>query len=865
MALLNGTIGDNLIAGTSQADTIAALEGNDTVAGLEGSDLLYGNQGNDLLYGNQGQDTLYGGKGNDTLYGGKDNDLLLGNVGEDTLVGNQGNDTLYGGKGNDVLRGGQGNDLVFGDQGNDVLYGDLGNDTLRGGEGRDVFVLGTESDVFADFTPGEDLIGLSSGLSFSNLSIAQGTGTNANNTIITNTQTGAILAILQGVNSSSLGASDFTTNLSPITANAPTPSPTTPPVNPPVRPPLQSPSPTPVEDPGETLLTAANIGSLTSSRVFTNFVGDSDPTDIYRFSLPTASRLNAVLNGLSADADLYLIRDFNNNNEIDDNDVINFSLEEGTTPETIEQALAAGTYFLVVEQYEGDTNYNLNLSATPVPAPVDTAGETLATARNVGNLTATPQVINEFVGEVDPTDIFKVTLTQASNTIKIDLTNLSADADLYLGRDRNNDGDIELSEILAQSENPGTAAESIEVSGLVAGDYYIFVEQFEGDTNYDLSLSSTATPTPVPTPTPTPISYSTDFGYGLVNAAAAVARVLNQAPFADVPDPTSTTPNNNLGDLNLINAPEVWAKGYTGQGIVVAVIDTGVDYRHPELADNMWRNTREIPGDGIDNDGNGYIDDVFGFDFVGNDSDPQEDPSDKQGFGHGTHVAGTIAGRNNGITTDANGNSFQMTGVAYNAQIMALRALGPQSASATTRFPDPVASAIDYAVANGAKVINMSLGVPGPDSTQDSITNDETKAALQRARAAGVAVVAIASGNNRDSYAAGQVTRPAVPSRYSQDDLAMSVGAVDRDRKLASFSNPAGLPQLDFIVAPGVQVLSAWPGNIYNSIDGTSMATPHVAGVMALMLDAAARNNVTLTPSQLENILTQTSTQNVIV
>jgi subtilisin family serine protease len=132
--------------------------------------------------------------------------------------------------------------------------------------------------------------------------------------------------------------------------------------------------------------------------------------------------------------------------------------------------------------------------------------------------------------------------------------------------------------------------------------------------------------------------FTNNKGYGFINAAAAVASTIGQAPFADVPNLNTV----NWG-IDLIKAPEVWNAGFTGQGITVAVIDTGVDYNHPDLKDNIWVNVDEIADNGIDDDKNGFIDDIRGWDFVNNDNAPIETQ------GHGTHVAGIIAASRNSI------------------------------------------------------------------------------------------------------------------------------------------------------------------------------------------------------------------------
>lgn len=311
-----------------------------------------------------------------------------------------------------------------------------------------------------------------------------------------------------------------------------------------------------------------------------------------------------------------------------------------------------------------------------------------------------------------------------------------------------------------------------------------------------------------------PAGYNPSYGYGLVNAAAAVADALGQAsPFADV----SNLDGNDWG-RDIINAPEVWAQGYTGQDIVVAVIDTGVDYNHSDLDANIWVNSNEIAGNGLDDDGNGYVDDVRGWDFVDNDSDPMDTDN------HGTHVAGIIAAENNGTG---------ITGVAYNAQIMPVRVLGPNGGSQTD-----IAAGIRYAVDNGADVINLSLG--------GNYTSDIDSAAIQYAAENGVVVV-MAASNDGDP-------QPDYPAYYATD-WGIAVGAVDSTNTMADFSNRAGTTLLDYVVAPGVDILSTIRDDFYEGLNGTSMAAPHVAGVAALILSA----NSSLTPTQVEDIITATA------
>lgn len=312
------------------------------------------------------------------------------------------------------------------------------------------------------------------------------------------------------------------------------------------------------------------------------------------------------------------------------------------------------------------------------------------------------------------------------------------------------------------------------------------------------------------------------WGHGLVNGAAAVAQAINRTEFSQVADLDGTR-----WGLDLVRAPEVWAQGYTGQGVVVAVLDEGVDYTHPALAANIWSNSAEIPENGIDDDHNGFIDDVRGWDFIGNDNDPIDVT------GHGTHVAGTIAATQEGLG---------VTGVAYNAQIMPVRVLGFQGGS-----DNGVAQGIRYAVENGADVINMSLGRFGGGPLSEAV-----QTALRFAREQGVTVV-IAAGNERQTLGATRSQR--YTSFIGANNLGIAVGSVTSRRQVNSYSNPAGNSPSTFVVAPGFDIRSTLPGGSYFYESGTSMATPHVSGIVALMLSA----NPDLTPAQIEDILTRTS------
>ncbi len=202
--------GNDLLNGGRGDDTIRAGDGDDTIFGDRGEDLLFGEDGNDDILGNEGKDTIEGGLSNDTLNGNGNFDFLDGGDGEDILSGDRGNDTLIGGADNDTLRGGTGTDFLEGGDGDDLLSGEQGRDLLSGGHGNDIFVLQSHQgkDTIVDFSDGIDLLGLSNGLNFDNLTIVQ----NGLNTSIHDlTNNNATLAILSNVNATDINAHDFTT------------------------------------------------------------------------------------------------------------------------------------------------------------------------------------------------------------------------------------------------------------------------------------------------------------------------------------------------------------------------------------------------------------------------------------------------------------------------------------------------------------------------------------------------------------------------------------------------------------------------------------------------------------------------------
>lgn len=275
--------------------------------------------------------------------------------------------------------------------------------------------------------------------------------------------------------------------------------------------------------------------------------------------------------------------------------------------------------------------------------------------------------------------------------------------------------------------------------------------------------------------------------------------------------------------LNLIQAPQTWTQtGITGQGVVVGVIDTGVCPSHPDISGQLWTNPCEIPSNGIDDDQNGFIDDIRGWNFESNNNNTNDT------FGHGSHVAGTVAG---------NGAQGNQCGVAPDARIMALKFFNSFAGEQS------VWNCMQYGVDNGADILTASLGWPHNVGPQRATWRQVCENSI----AAGVVVI-YAAGNEGCGTTFDNVRTPGdVPA-------VITVGAVSCSDNIAGFSScgpvtwqnippyndcpyPPGCIKPD-VSAPGVGTLSHSFCSGYTSLDGTSMATPHVAGLSALILQA---------------------------
>lgn len=303
-----------------------------------------------------------------------------------------------------------------------------------------------------------------------------------------------------------------------------------------------------------------------------------------------------------------------------------------------------------------------------------------------------------------------------------------------------------------------------------------------------------------------------------------ISKRLLKSPFTDftaaIPDDTdfgklwglrNTGSNEPQGSAGIegadVNALKAWDLTKGSKAVRIAVIDTGVDYTHPDLKGNMWTNAGEIPGNRIDDDKNGFIDDVYGYDFANNDANPMD------GNGHGSHCSGTIGAVHN--------NKTGVAGVMADVSIMAIKFLGDDGSGTL----EAAVKAIDYATLMNVDLMSNSWGGGG--------RSEALYEAIQRASDKGIIFTAAAgnSSSNND-------TSPSYPASYENANI-VSVAALTAQNGLASFSS-YGRNSVH-IAAPGHNILSTVNGGAYDVYSGTSMATPHVSGVLGLLLAKEGR------------------------
>lgn len=290
-----------------------------------------------------------------------------------------------------------------------------------------------------------------------------------------------------------------------------------------------------------------------------------------------------------------------------------------------------------------------------------------------------------------------------------------------------------------------------------------------------------------------------------------------------VGDPNDMYYRSQYG-LSLISAANAWDISSGSTDLIALTIDTGVDYNHPDLQKNLWKNPLEIPGNSIDDDGNGYIDDVYGINAITNTGNPADDN------GHGTHVAGIIGAQAN--------NGIGVAGVSPNVKIVAAKFL---NSSGTGSLSNAI-----KAIAYGNALKKAGYNIVVSNNSWGSVSySDALKVAIQDSEKLGILFVAAAgnSATNNDSS-------PFYPASYAVPNV-ISVGSVDAGAIYSSFSNYG--PTTVHIAAPGGSILSTIPGSMYAYKSGTSMAAPHVTGV------------VVLTQSVCSGVLTAPQTKDIIL
>ncbi len=253
----------------------------------------------------------------------------------------------------------------------------------------------------------------------------------------------------------------------------------------------------------------------------------------------------------------------------------------------------------------------------------------------------------------------------------------------------------------------------------------------------------------------------------------------------------------------IIRAPQAWDLINSATDIKIAILDTGIDINHEDLSSNIWRNLEEIEGNGIDDDSNGYIDDINGFSFIESSGDLFDED------GHGTHVAGIAAAQGN--------NSIGVSGVAWNAKLVGIQILDDQGLGSTSE----IIRGIEYANTVGAKILNMSIG-----GNSKSLAYQNAITAVQN----NGGIVVASAGNEYSNLD----ENPSYPASYPNENI-LSVGSVDRLGELSSFSNFSS-QQVD-LAAPGSKIFSTYPTHkgSYATLSGTSMSAPMVSGSLALI------------------------------
>jgi len=437
-----------------------------------------------------------------------------------------------------------------------------------------------------------------------------------------------------------------------------------------------------------------------------------------------------------------------------------------------------------ISYIDGD-GFSEDVSTEPVLIPVSNSDDYGASPESSGSLEIGSSLEGnlESLGDLD---WFKIEL-DADKYYNFELTGTTL-ADSFLALKEANGN------VISSNDDGGEGFSSrIIFSPESSGTYYLEASAYNNEyTGTYLITADEADPLPP--------GYNPEDGFGHINAKRSFEKLLG-ITLNDAADL-----GGDLWGLDNIGAPEVWTgsnsfSGATGLGTVIAVIDTGVDLDHPEFQNRIAQ----------------------GYDFVDYDNIADD------GEGHGTHVAGTIAGADDGEG---------ITGVAPDASIMPIRVLDDEGYGYTS----DIIAGVRWAADNGADVINLSLGGGGYSQAMAD--------AIAYASDLG-SVIVMAAGNNGGES-------PMYPAAHAETH-GIAVGAVNQEKSFADFSNRAGFTFLDYVTAPGVNIFSSTPNGNYDYYSGTSMASPHVAGIAALLKS----HDKALTPESIETLITSTAHNNI--
>ena len=453
----------------------------------------------------------------------------------------------------------------------------------------------------------------------------------------------------------------------------------------------------------------------------------------------------------------------------------------GSDPQITISADLEGRQLLANISYIDGEGFSEDVSTEPVLVPISNSDDYGASPDSSGSLDIGSSLEGnlESLGDLD---WFKVEL-EADKYYNFELTGTTLEDSFLALKEANGN-------IISTDDDGGDGFNSrINISPESSGTFYLEASAYNNEHTGTYLITADEADA-------LPNGYSPENGFGHVDARRSFEKLLGIS-LNDAADL-----GGDLWGLDNIGAPEVWTggngfSGATGSGTVIAVIDTGVDLDHPEFRDRITQ----------------------GFDFVDYDNIADD------GDGHGTHVAGTIAGADDGEG---------ITGVAPDASIMPIRVLDDEGYGYTS----DIIAGIRWAADNDADVINLSLGGGGYSQAMAD--------AVAYASDLG-SVVVMAAGND-----GGQ--SPMYPAAHAETH-GIAVGAVDQEKSLASFSNRAGLTFLDYVTAPGVDIFSSTPNGNYDYYSGTSMASPHVAGIAALLKS----HDNSLTSESIEDLITGTA------